>query len=1037
MPVDISRVSFVPRKNYSSPIEQQGRVALDADGTEAWAIQDRHWRSETYDLANRVHVPVGVPDSFRIDVVAGNLVIQPGRLYVDGLQAENHGEAPFAFDPLLAEMRGTSPVRFDDQPYRPGFVPGPPTPGRHVIYLDVWQRTVTALQDPSLIEPAIGVDTTGRIQTVWQVRDLANADGVSCATPDNDLPGWTSLTGPSAGRLSSRAHIGPPQTDPCLLPPGSGYTGLENRTYRVEIHDEQPAGSFRFKWAMHNATVASSILSLPAADTLVVSRVARDDVLRFNPGDWVEVIDDRLELEGRPGIIRQIQAVDDAAETVTLAAALPAGTLVLNGGGPDLDQRFHPRVRKWDQAGVVRDSAGTILTDLNAVGSSGLIPVPAPGTWVQLNDGVEVSFERVPAGGRFRIGDYWNFTARTIGREVQALVQEPPLGIHHHYCRLAVVEAGASGWIAPIVEDCRPKQPEDDGAGCCTIIVRPGESIQAAIDALPAAGGCVCLKSGIHFVAQPIRIERDNVSLHGESLGAIVEGRQGGLLIINGSGIAGVRVHGITFRQIGFSPFMVTVQGASGAQIVDCRFQASGDLSVTTAVFVRFADGLVISECTVENAAVGVWIEERSGQVTVEGCDFALGRTTQNNSTVGILMRHSNGSLIAEHNRIRGAVSGIVVDDDPENAPFSLSTATRVVGNDIMLASAQSDTVRSWGIDVAAEQSVVSGNRVRYAAGQVVGIRMTGDNSVVDSNVVEAKSAALGIAIVAGATLAQGSKPVDRVTIANNAVTGQQNGIVVLGVSRARISGNQLGQGGEGLGIEIMLVDTVLGQVTDNLESGPLFGILAVGGQRMRIAANSIDRGRVGIAVGNAVGPAIVANRLTGIATFAVVVLNTQQRCDVIENRLVNCGSGSQIATGIGAFLVWGELHVEANEVMDTGLPPVAGDPAATTAFGISCDLILEARVQGNLVTYSDISRRPVAAEDRALRMRGLLEMFTQFGAGQTVFGFGVQIVDNKFIGVGASALVELLSQPITDNILFRFERVQFSGNYCSHASTR
>lgn len=511
MPVDISRVSFVPRKNYSSPIEQQGRVALDADGTEAWAIQDRHWRSETYDLANRVHVPVGVPDSFLIDVVAGNLVIHPGRLYVDGLQAENHGDAPFAFDPLLAETRGTTAVRFDQQPYRPGFVPGPSTPGRHIIYLDVWQRTVTPLQDPSLIEPAIGVDTTGRVQTVWQVRDMANADGANCSTPDNDLPGWTALTSPSAGRLSSRAHIGPPQTDPCLLPPGSGYTGLENRTYRVEIHDEQPAGTFRFKWAMHNATVASAILSLPAANTLVVSRVARDDVLRFNPGDWVEVLDDRFELEGQSGIIRQIQAVDDAAETVTLAAALPAGTLVLSGGGPDLDQQFHPRIRKWDQAGVVRDSAGTILIDLNAVGSSGLIPVPAPGTWVQLNDGVEVSFDVVPASGRFRPGDYWIFTARTVGRQVEALVQAPPLGIHHHYCRLAVVDAGAGGWIAPIVEDCRPGTVDSAGEGecgcCCTVTVGDGvnsfgkyASINDAINALPAdSGGEVCILPGLYF----------------------------------------------------------------------------------------------------------------------------------------------------------------------------------------------------------------------------------------------------------------------------------------------------------------------------------------------------------------------------------------------------------------------------------------------------------------------------------------------------------------------------------------------------------
>ncbi len=575
MTVDISRVSFAPRKSYARLIEQQGRVSLDADGTEEGAIHDRRWRSETFDVVDRVAVPVAVPDSFLIDVVAGSLVIHPGRLYVDGLQAENHGTAPFVFDPIVAEMRGTGTVPFNQQPYRPGFNPGPPSPGRHVLYLDVWHRTVTPLEDPDLVERAIGVDTTGRVQTVWQVRDLGGVGDATCATPDGEVPGWNALTAPSAGRLSSRAHIGPPQTDPCLLPPGSGYTGLENRTYRVEIHDASPAGTFRFKWAMYNATVASAILSQPAAATLRVARTAKDDVMRFNPGDWVEITDDRSELEGVGGLMRQILSVDDAAETITLATALPAVTLLPDGAGPDLDQTVHPRIRKWDQGGVVRASDGTMLIDLNAPVSAGLIPVPPPGTWVVLNGGVEVSFDLAPAGGRFRIGDYWSFTARTIGREVQALVQEPPLGIHHHYCRLAVVEAGAGGWIAPIVEDCRPKQPADDGTGCCTIIVQAGESIQAAIDALPAAGGCVCLKSGIHFVAQPIRIERgQRPPCTAKASAPSSRGRQGGLLIVNGSGIAGVRVHGITFRQVGVGPFMVTVQGRQ--RRTDRRLPVSG-----------------------------------------------------------------------------------------------------------------------------------------------------------------------------------------------------------------------------------------------------------------------------------------------------------------------------------------------------------------------------------------------------------------------------------------------------------------------------
>ena len=47
-----------------------------------------------------------------------------------------------------------------------------PTAGRHLAYLDVWQREVTTLEDPDLVEIAVGVDTTARSQTAWQVRVL-------------------------------------------------------------------------------------------------------------------------------------------------------------------------------------------------------------------------------------------------------------------------------------------------------------------------------------------------------------------------------------------------------------------------------------------------------------------------------------------------------------------------------------------------------------------------------------------------------------------------------------------------------------------------------------------------------------------------------------------------------------------------------------------------------------------------------------------------------------------------------------------------
>ena len=54
MTVDISRVRFDSRNNYAWTIEQQGRVRLDADSLEGEAIQDRRWRSETFDILDRV-----------------------------------------------------------------------------------------------------------------------------------------------------------------------------------------------------------------------------------------------------------------------------------------------------------------------------------------------------------------------------------------------------------------------------------------------------------------------------------------------------------------------------------------------------------------------------------------------------------------------------------------------------------------------------------------------------------------------------------------------------------------------------------------------------------------------------------------------------------------------------------------------------------------------------------------------------------------------------------------------------------------------
>src|SRR5258707_15027127 len=98
MSSDISRQRFNPTNDFSSVLMQQGRVQLDADWNEWNEILDRRWRSENIDIIGRGVVPLETPHGFEIQLIGGGLTIGRGRIYVDGLQAENHGTGNLEFD---------------------------------------------------------------------------------------------------------------------------------------------------------------------------------------------------------------------------------------------------------------------------------------------------------------------------------------------------------------------------------------------------------------------------------------------------------------------------------------------------------------------------------------------------------------------------------------------------------------------------------------------------------------------------------------------------------------------------------------------------------------------------------------------------------------------------------------------------------------------------------------------------------------------------------------------------------------------------
>jgi hypothetical protein len=1065
---DYSRFGFVPSQDYSAVLLQQGRALTDRDWNDGVTATNRSLQARTLDTSAPVVVAATTPDAFKITSDGlGGLLIGRGRMYVDGVLAENHGAGAPVWDAELAEVYGKDPVAYNQQPYLPQPAPLAST-GQSVIYLDVWQREVTSIEDPTLVEKALGVDTTTRMQTVWQVKVLGNVGPtVDCSTPLDQISAWTTLTKPSGGRLTT--DVGQfATTDPCLIPPAGGYQGLENQLYRVEIHRPGPLGTATFKWSRDNGSVATRVTQLINSTTesvLVVESVGKDNVLRFSDGDWIEITDDWLELSGLPGELRRIKTgggVDDARRMITLdGPPLTAGLFPTDGQGnliPMVPSR-HTRIRRWDQTSATGD-----------------IPVPATPSQIMLENGVLVSFGMDTAGGDFRVGDYWVFAARTTDASVEKLTDAPPRNIHHHYAKLAIYTPPAT------IEDCRPKQEDC----CCSISVRPGENIQTAINSLPLEGGCVCLKAGVHQIKKAITISRSNVTLVGECAGTIVRisppaqvsDLEDYVALYFGAdpyGIEGVRVSNIVFERqrtvtyVGWLllPLVVAVNARRSA-IEDCGFKdqiAAGSFGILAAA----CEGLRIARCTFGTVMIGIWAFGSSNrELTVQDSVFNFGLDTQGKQSgnAGIVVTEHVGPCRIERNRLHNVVYGIWLNDDTSlaNVTRSLATGT-IVSQNLVWCAAPSDATAvpaagTFAIDVAADLGIVSQNVIWMlgdSAKPRTGIRVTGTDLKVIDNEISAEGVTqagvpIGIQVGYSLTVAEPGPNTLFVTksvlttgvkVSGNSVQGLPIGIFATAASNAIIESNvidviTMGFPPAMIGYGIILWDVHGGKVHGNVISNGVTAILSYGGTMNQITGNNISNGGLGVNVVVETAPVVSDNRIHNMSGWGILCGAITGRCDVVNNRVTFCGSGMDYCGAIGATEVLGELHVGSNEVMKAGLSE-DGSKSAAVAYGIWGSLVLEALIESNLVTYSDVDIyskppiRPITGEDRALLMLGWFETLVSFAGVLRVAGFPIQILGNKFEGFGNHALVELQETPMNNNTRYRFERVIFSNNYCMH----
>jgi len=432
---DFSRF-VLDNDTYSRVLMQQGRVMVDSDWNDHVAMVVDSHRGLAADLIG----PHGGPKGrlgFDIDPVTTNgkadLSIGAGVYYVDGLRCVNPGPPGGAAGALH---------RYLSQPYPtsagPEKLPGKP----YLVYLDIWERHVTSLEDDAIREVALGgPDTTTRAEVVWQVRVQPLVGdrwkpfvGATCANfPLEKMR--EALTG-NAPRLKAKAKE--PDSvadDTCLSAPEARYRGPENQLYRVEIHAVDD-DTVTFVWSRENGSVVAEWLATEGDDLRVAG--VRDKIRGFEAGDWVELTDDRLELGSQAGVLVRLARVDRDRLTVDPTTA----TGPINSIPSTL---ANARVRRWDQrqrsgaalvGGAVKVRAGTGAAD-----------------WIDLEAGIQVQFQPPAANAPtdYRVGDHWVFPARVATGDIiwpQATgggpAALPPHGVEHHYAPLALVATGAS-----------------------------------------------------------------------------------------------------------------------------------------------------------------------------------------------------------------------------------------------------------------------------------------------------------------------------------------------------------------------------------------------------------------------------------------------------------------------------------------------------------------------------------------------------------------------------------------------------------------
>jgi hypothetical protein len=517
---DLSRYLNQPAKHYATVQMQQGRVILDSDWNERAMAEAEDLRATLLDITCSHGTPndgysikadPGVIDGVldlpapTADVNTYDFTLMPGSFYVGGMRVTLESEVNFLTQPEWLQINSNS----SNVPPR---VLGTETDRYDLVYLRIWEQTVTATEDSEIREVALGGrDTSVRVRRMQRVEAAAIP-----GTPVDSKQAFEDLIESlevgaefnyATGELVSTAllTVTPSEEgvaeDPCATPVlGTGYVGAHNQAIRIQLR-----GGGKAVWGYDNGAPLYRVsVDDENFDTLTFLTEPPDLASMPRAGQVVEVLqwsarlDNGEKVAERVGMLSRVKTTyDPVSKQLVLDDPVADDWVtwltenILEGETPFLF------LRMWDQGsrnlGLGNDPQFDYSAGVTDVGDTGL------------------AIQILPEDSG-RIGDYWIIAARPSTPEQvtpwELLSGAPPHGPREFLAPLALIHFDVDellDTVTPRVTDCRLRMRPLCEGGCCKVSVGDDKesfgqvsSLQDAIDLLAATGGKICVLPGEH-----------------------------------------------------------------------------------------------------------------------------------------------------------------------------------------------------------------------------------------------------------------------------------------------------------------------------------------------------------------------------------------------------------------------------------------------------------------------------------------------------------------------------------------------------------